>query len=323
MSVRGQLAALAAAAVGLALVPAVAGSYWLRYGILIFQYAGLALSWNIISGYAGYVSFGHVAFFGLGGYTGALLMEKLGTPWPLAVLAGGLTSVIFAWPLGRILLRLKGPYFAIAMLGLAQVLRVIASAWQSFTGGGQGVSLPPERNLHLVWWGMLAVAAAALVFTLWLDRGRFGLRLVAIREDEAAAEVMGVDTVKDKVRAFVISAAAPGLIGALYVWSIGYIDPISAFRGHITLNMISMTMLGGIGTVWGPVLGAAVLSVISEELWARFPELYLSVFGGVVALSVIFLPQGIVPWLRQRLRRWPGGRGAPDDGAGEAVTGDA
>ncbi len=300
MSLKQQTIAILVGVLALAVLPLTANTYWLRYSILILQYTGLALSWNIISGYAGYVSFGHVAFFGLGGYTGALLMLKLQTPWPLALLAGGVICAAFAWPLGRILLRLKGPYFAISMMGLAQVLRVIASAWQSFTGGGQGVSLPPENNLHFVYWGMLLVAAGMLYLTLRIDRSRFGLQLISIKEDEPAAEVMGVDTVSAKVRAFVISAVAPGMIGALYAWSLGYIDPASAFRGHITLNMISMTILGGAGTVWGPVLGGLTLSVISEELWARFPELYLSAFGGIVALSAMFMPRGIIAFWRQR-----------------------
>ncbi|HEV2126621.1 MAG TPA: branched-chain amino acid ABC transporter permease [Chloroflexota bacterium] len=288
----------------LTLLPLIGSNYLLRYAILILQYVGLALSWNIISGYAGYVSFGHVAFFGLGAYTGAIVMRDLpGLPWPIAIGAGGLLCAAVAWPLGRILLSLRGPYFAIAMLGLAQVLRVIASAWQSFTGGGQGVSLPPQQNLSQVYWSMLFVAVAVLALTIKIDGSRFGLQLVAIREDEPAAEVLGVDTVRAKVHAFILSSIAPGVIGALYAWSISYIDPASAFRGHITITMITMTILGGAGTVWGPVIGAVTLSVVSEELWARSPEFYLATFGGIIMLIAMFLPRGVLPYLRHLARR--------------------
>lgn len=284
----------------LAAVPLLASKYYLTYGITIWVYTGLAVAWNIIAGYTGYVSFGHVSFFGVGAYAAALLISKGGWPFWAALPMAGLVTALFAVPLGYMLLRLKGPYFTIAMLGLAEVLRVVASAWESFTGGGSGVHLPPSENLGAVYLVTLGVCVAGVLTTQWIDRSKFGLQLIAIKEDEPAAEVMGIDTVRAKVTAFVISAMFPGLLGAAYAWYLSYIDPTAVFRGHMTLSMIIMTILGGAGTVWGPVIGGVLLSVVSEELWASYPELYLTIFGVLIALVALFMPKGIIALARQK-----------------------
>lgn len=292
--------ATAAGVVLLAAVPLVASKYYLTYGITAWVYTGLAIAWNIIAGYTGYVSFGHVAFFGVGAYTAALLMAKGSWSFWAALPAAGLAAAAFAVPLGYILLRLKGPYFTIAMLGLNEALRVVASTWESLTGGGSGVHLPPEENLGAVYLVTLLVCAGGLAATWWIDRSPFGLKLIAIREDEQAAEVLGVDTVRAKVTAFAISAAIPGLLGAAYAWYLSYIDPQAVFRGHMTLSMIIMTMLGGAGTVWGPVIGGISLSMLTEALWARYPELYLAVFGTLIAAVAMLMPRGLIDLARRR-----------------------
>jgi branched-chain amino acid transport system permease protein len=284
---------------GIAVAPLFLPTYRVLFLLLTFMYVTLAASWNLISGFTGYVSFGHVAFFGLGAYTAAILITQFAVPWLLAALSGGALATLFALLLGAVLLRIKGPYFAIATLGLAEVMRVSAAAWVSVTGGGSGYYLPPTMELNPLYYAMAALMLLVILVSRAVARSDFGLRLMSIREDERAAEVMGIDTTRHKIAAFMLSAFFPAVAGGFYAWQLSYIDPFSVFRPVMSVNMVIMTMLGGIGTVLGPVIGGVTLSVVAEAFWARLPELHQAASGILVVIILLFMPGGIANLLQK------------------------
>ena len=297
---RGLYAALAVVVIGLALYPMEATGYGIRFMLQLFMWIALAQSWNLISGLTGYVSFGHVAFFGMGAYTAGILIAKLGWPWLVASLAGGIMAMVLALVIGWPCLRLKGPYFAISMLGLNEVLRVAVSYYEGLTGGGNGLSLPTLYASVQIYYvmGLLALGVTALTYVIITSR--FGLRLMTIREDEVAAEAMGIDTFRYKVYAFLLSAVAPGIAGGLAARDQGYIEPISVFPLITTITMIVMALFGGKGTIWGPVLGAVALFNLQELVWARFPYIHPLLFGAIIVAVVLMMPRGILGVLQQK-----------------------
>ncbi|HEU5321907.1 MAG TPA: branched-chain amino acid ABC transporter permease, partial [Methylomirabilota bacterium] len=248
----GFLGALAVALAALAVYPAFGSGYGVRSLLQMFMWVALAGSWNLISGLTGYVSFGHVAFFGTGAYTAAILISRAEWHWGPASLAGGVAAVVLALLIGFPCLRLKGPYFAIAMLGLNEVLRALVSYFEGLTGGGLGLSLPTLDATRSVYYAMGLTAAAVTLATYLIVTSRFGLRLMTIREDEVAAEAMGIDTLRHKIYAFALSAVGAGIVGGLAARDQGYIEPISVFPLLTTITMIVMALFGGKGTVWGP-----------------------------------------------------------------------
>jgi branched-chain amino acid transport system permease protein len=260
----------------------------------------MASSWNLLSGYTGYVSFGHAGFFGVGAYAGAILITRLGWHWVIACLAAGLVCVALALLLGWPALRLRGPYFAIALLGLSEVGRIVATVWEPMTRGGLGISMPPESDLLADYYAMLALAVAATVLVYFVATSKTGLRLLAIREDEPAAEVVGVPTTRYKLFAFTVSALFPGIAGALYAWHTSYIDPATVFSVTISVRTIASAMFGGAGTVIGPVVGALALNLLAEVLWVRFPLLHPVLFGGLIVLIVLVMPGGVMALLQKR-----------------------
>jgi len=296
---RALAVALGLLAVALALYPLEATGYGLRVGLQLFMWIALAQSWNLISGLTGYVSFGHVVFFGTGAYTASLLVNA-GMPWPLACLSGGGAGALLALIIGWPCLRLKGPYFAIAMLGLNEVMRVIVSYAEGLTGGGNGLSLPTLDASRSIYYAMGLVAAAVTAVTYAIVTSRFGLRLMTIREDEVAAEAMGIDTLRYKIYAFMLSAIGPGIVGGLSARDQGYIEPISVFPLIMTITMIVMALFGGKGTIWGPVLGAVVLFIFQEAVWARFVYLHQLLFGAIIVTVVLLMPRGILGVLQQK-----------------------
>lgn len=293
---------LAGLVAALAVYPAHGTGYGVRALLQLFMWVALAGSWNLISGLTGYVSFGHVAFFGAGAYTAAILIMRLGWHWAVASLAGGVAACVLALLIGYPCLRLKGPYFAIAMLGLNEVLRALVSYFEGLTGGGLGLSLPTLDATVSIYYAMGLTAVAVTVLTYVIITSRFGLRLMTIREDETAAEALGIDTARHKLYAFLLSAAAPGIVGGLAARDQGYIEPISVFPLVTTITMIVMVLFGGKGTVWGPVLGAAALFVAQEIVWARFPYVHPLLFGGLIVAVVLAMPRGVLGLLQQRYR---------------------
>ncbi len=301
------LAFIVIAAVAIAALPLLGSEYLLSFGIQMLMFMALAYSWNLIGGYAGYTHFGQVAFFGVGAYVGTLGMEA-GWHWLLAATVAGVSGAALALPLGGAMLRLKGPFFAIGMFGMARVFESFALGFDGITQGGTGLYLPPVSDLKPIYAAFGVLAIGLLVATWRLDNSRLGLQLLSIREDETAAEALGIRTTRLKVGIFTASAIAPAACGSLYATYLSFIDPATAFAPMTELTTISMVLLGGLGTVFGPLIGAITMSVINELLWSRFPEIYLMLVGGVVLLAVIFMPRGLAA-IGGRRRAWfPVGR---------------
>ena len=290
----GPLGVFAIAAVAAGVIPLVGSDYAVSFSIQLLIFLVLAYSWNLIGGYTGYTHFGQVAFFGIGAYVGSLLIFHWNVPWYLATLAAALAGAVTALPLGGAMLRLKGPFFAIGMFGLARVLEAFALGFDGVTQGGTGIYLKPLADLKPLYYAVAVIAAIMMLLTWRLDNSRLGLKLLAIREDENAAESLGIPTTRLKIGAFVASAVAPAAMGCLYSVYLGFIDPPTAFASNIELTTIAMVLLGGMGTVLGPLLGAIVLSVVNEVLWANYPQIYLASVGVIVLLAVLFTPRGLV-----------------------------
>lgn len=316
----GPLGVFAAAFVAAAILPLVGSDYAVSFSIQLLIFLTLAYSWNLIGGYTGYAHFGQVSFFGIGAYVASLLIFHWSVPWYLATIAAALAGAVTALPLGVAMLRLKGPFFAIGMFGLARVFEAFALGFDGITQGGTGIYLKPLGELTSLYYVVAACAAIMMILTWRLDNSRLGLKLLAIREDENAAESLGIPTTRLKVGVFVASAVAPAAMGSLYAVYLGFIDPPTAFASNVELTTIAMVLLGGMGTVLGPLLGAMVLSVVNEVLWANYPQIYLASVGFIVLLAVLFTPRGLVNlgvkggWLplgRPLFRRPPRPAGQP------------
>lgn len=278
------------------------------------MYVGLAESWNLLGGYTGYLSLGHVTFFGIGAYTSAACLSLYGiSPFVTAPLGGILASIV-ALLIGYPTLRLRGPYFAVATLSIA-FLAQVAAANTTQVGGGYGIqlsSLPLEiwMTEAVFYWIFLALAILVIDAARRMERSRFGLALLAVRNDEEAAEVFGVDAVRTKLTAFVLSAFFPGVIGGIFAYHISYIDPRSSFDIGLSIDMLLMAMFGGAGTWAGPIVGATVVYLLSQTLSFIIPsELNRVVFGVLLAMVVYLLPRGIVGFVRG----WVGQK-APEPG---------
>lgn len=283
----------------------------------VLMFVGLASSLNILMGYTGYVNFGHIVFFGLGGYFGFYLLSELGWPVYLAALGGGVLSAVIAYIIGAAVLRLRGAYFALATIGVNEAARAFVSNFEPFGGstglyvnfsaydryGGAGQAL--WFTFILLWLVVLSV----IVVSYLVKRSRFGLGLSAIREDEDTAMVMGVKAPQDKTKAFMISALFPGLIGTLYFFKNGNVEPDDAFRFQMSLEILVMVMLGGNGLLFGPIFGAFAYERLRGYLITSpiFKDLHLALSGLILLLIVLFVPGGVVGWFRERfpqLRRW-------------------
>lgn len=296
---RGYAAPAAAAVALLAflLLPFFADNYVLRLTTMMLMYGTLALSWNFIGGFTGYPSFATAAFFGLGAYVGGVLQNK-GVPMPLAWLAAGLLVLAFATAIGRAILHLKGHYFAIASLVIADVLREIINGLTDLTGGGMGLNLAApklgvDQQAQLFYAAMFVLAFAALATTVWLDRSRLGFGLRCIEQNEDAAIRIGIRTVRFKTAAFSLSSVFVGFAGAVYASWTGYIDPGEAFEVLISVKPIVMTLLGGAGTVAGPLVGAFLFLLLEETVWRNFLHVHSGVLGLLVVLLILFLPRGV------------------------------
>ncbi len=286
--------------------PALLTGYWIRTLTDIFMFAILAASWNLIAGYCGYPAFGNVVFFGLGAYTTGILMTKLQFSLLSAVASGGILAVVLAVLLGFPLLRLKGHYFAIATLGVNEALREVVINLTDLTGGGYGITLPilpgkVEFILALFYFLMLGLLAAVILLTQFISQSRFGFGCRAIRADEDAAAVLGIHTTKYKIIAWSLSALFTGLAGGLYAAWMTYIDPVSVFDMSIAVKFCIMVLLGGAGTVWGPVIGAFILEMISVMVWSKFVILHAAILGFIIILVVILMPRGFMQFIRGRL----------------------
>nr|VFK15128.1 MAG: branched-chain amino acid transport system permease protein [Candidatus Kentron sp. LFY] len=313
-----RISAIVAIILAALVAPLVVTHYILTFLLQLFMMVALAQSWNLISGMTGYVSFGHTAFFGIGAYTGALILTAglpittcfpaATLPWFLAIvygftiLCGMAISLLIALPLGLLTLRLQGPYFAIAMLGVNELGRMVATLWVDLTAGGDGIPVDPAvlPELPVAYYTMFLLGVIATALVAWIHHSRLGLELRTIREDEGAAEMIGINTVRNKIVAFVLSAAIPGAVGTVYVMYTSFIDPYSAFTPILNLQMIVIVLLGGAGTVWGPVLGAAIIMGSREFMWAEFPAAHLALLGILMIIVVFYMPKGILGLVSRR-----------------------
>jgi len=288
------LLALVVLAVALAAVAPALTVYFRSFTLFTMMYVVLALSWNIISGFTGYTSFGHVVFYGLGAYTSAILVADHGWHWIPTLGIGAALALVLAFALGYPVLRLKGPYFAIAMLGAAEGTRVIVTVWDSLTHGGVGISFPSVQNSFETYYAMLILMVVTIAVAYAVGHSRFGVRLNAIREDEGAAEALGIDATRYKLAAFALSAIFPAVAGGIQAYKVLYIDPPSVFLIQITIAMALMSMLGGKGTVIGPIVGAVVLYAVQELTWVNFPTAHLIAYGLFIVGVARFMPRGLM-----------------------------
>lgn len=274
--------------------------YILQLSISTLIWVGLAISWNSFSGFTRYFSLGSAGFFGVGAYTTMLAAEPLGLP--LALMLSAMTAALVGLLVGASTLRLRGLYFTLVTIGLGEALRLLAFLWQPVTRGGTGLTLSTPAPLEVVYWVAASAVVVLLVLSVALRSARIGLRLIAIQDDEDSLAAAGVRVDRYKILGFAASVAPMGIFGGLYSLQVGFIDPQSVFVLPISLTVVIMVLLGGIGTIWGPVLGAVILGLTTEVLWARFPFFYELVLGVLLAVIVLFVPRGVVGSLRERLR---------------------
>ena len=283
--------------------PLALSPFLVRVGLAMLLAAGFALSWYILGGFAAYYSFGHTAFIGIGAFAAALSTAtwklthwaaQLALGMSMAAVASALIAALIAWPI----LRLRGHYFTIAMLAVALVCAEIASAFPLFKGA-IGLSLPNIAPLSVrvevfFYWVALAVFVLAFVSTLAISRSRLGYGLYAIREDEDAAQMLGVPTTRCKVIAFVVSAVLTGLLGSVFAWNLGYITTDSVFRGVLSLEMIVNCLVGGMGSLIGAVVGAVAMTALTKLALADVQEYQFAISGLTIIAVVLLAPEGLI-----------------------------
>ena len=276
----------------------------------VFLFVALAQAWNIIGGYTGYASFGQVAFFGLGAYTVAVLMNNYHVSFWVALPVAVVVGVLFAVVIGVPLLRLRGHYFAIATLGAAEGAREVINNMTSVTGGGGGITIPtfgsdaptPYFGKPGFYLAFLVLAAVSVAVAALIARSRFGYAMVAVHEDEDAAGAVGINTTVVKVIAFAVSAAIVACAGAFYAFQQIEFYPTDVFDASFTVLMVIMVVIGGSGSVVGPLAGAVGLELLSQFLRVNLGSFNQLIFGAIIVLVVVFFPQGVVIYLRDAWR---------------------
>ncbi len=320
---------VAALAVLLVLPIFVREGFYLDLLLFTFMYAAMSVGWDIMGGYAGYVSLGTVGFFGVGSYIAGLLVVHAGIPVFVSAPFIGIVMGILGAGLGWVSLRVRGASFVIVTLTFTYVVQLLMLNLRSITGGSAGLylpllKLPAELVIVPFYYSMLILMVVAILVSLAIRRSKFGLGLIAIREEEGKADGSGVNTSLYKILAFAISVSFAGVAGALHAQYLNYIDPDLAFELIITLSVIIMALVGGRGTVWGPVLGAFIIQPLSVYLIYVMPseiagQVHLIALGLVLVLVVMFLPDGIIPsWDAWRAARR---RAGPDDSAAAELPG--
>lgn len=308
----------------LASTPFWATNYIVRLAIMVAMYTSLTLSWNFIGGFTGYPSFSTAAFFGLGCYAGAL-SQRAGVPIVLAWVIATVFVGAFATALGGIILRLRGHYFAIGSIGVVEVVRLVVLSWPRLTGGGDGLNLPlmtggPDAVARIFLIVMLAIMVIVFAVTVLVDRGRLGFGLRCIQQNEDAADMVGIDTTRYKVMAYTLSALFCGTVGAAYASWTGYIDANDSFSIIMTIKVPVMCLLGGPGTVLGPVIGTAAFTLLEEVFWANFLDYNRAILGAVIVVLIFFLPGGLLALsYRDLLARFTASRGTAKPGGEQKV----
>ena len=293
-------------------------NFMVNFGVMALFYAFIGQAWNISGGFAGQMSFGHVAFFGVGAYVSSVMQMRFGfSPWwglPGAALAGALVAGFVAVVSFRA--GLKGSYFALITLAFGEVLRIISNS-VDITGGGLGMLIPMKRSVANFqfeersgfYFLILQLAAASVALAEWLRRSRFGARLAAIRENEDAAKALGFDVLSEKVKVLVLSGAMCGMGGCFFAQYFLYIDPTIVFGVDKSVEMLLVSMIGGAGTVYGPLIGALLLASISDitRVMTQIQGLSLVIYGGLLVIIIAYLPNGLIDLFRRKGGQ-PGGK---------------
>jgi len=293
-------------------------AYFLDSLVLILLWGALSAAWNVAGGYAGQVSIGHASFFGIGAYSAALMVVRFGRgPW-LGMFVGVIISIGAGFIIGFLSNRLKGPYFALSTIAFSQVLLIGVSRWRGFTAGGEGIPVPFRAGLatlglgHVGWVYMaLAIALVCYAVEVYLERSRVGYQLAGVREDEDAAEALGIPTRRLKVGAITLSAALTSVCGSLWAQYVGFVDPAYVFSVDLSVRFALNTIIGGMGTALGPFLGSILITSLETYLRATFSGVkagftgvYLIIYGTALILVVRFVPEGLAGIAtRIRMRR--------------------
>ncbi len=286
-------------------------NFMVNFGVMALFYAFIGQSWNISGGFAGQLSFGHVAFFGVGAYASTIVQLRLGwSPWlglPAAALAGAAVGGV----IGVLSFRagLKGSYFALITLAFAEVLRIVTNS-VSFTGGGLGMLIPMKAsaaNFQFAersgfYFLILLMAALSVALAEWLRRSRFGAQLTAIRENEDSAKALGIHVFREKVKVMLLSGAIGGMGGCFVAQYFLYIGPLVVFGVDKSVEMLLVSMIGGAGTVYGPLVGALLLASISDitRVLTQIQGLSLVLYGGLLVVIIAYLPNGLIDLFKRR-----------------------
>ena len=287
-------------AVFLAVVPALPLSK--PYFFYMMFWITMASAFNIIFGFVGYLPFGYVMFYGVGTYVTAVLWSRFGMPVPLAILCSGAAGAVLSLAFSPTL-RLKGIYFAIVNFSSAMLLRiVVANLPDKWAGGSFGITLSDAYKPLMSYYFMLALTVTSVAIALWLSRSRLGIALRCIRDDEAAAAVMGINVSMSRLKAWMLAAVIPSLAGGIEAWFTAIVDPDTSFNLMATAKTIVYAMFGGLGTIVGPIFGAVFMYGLDDFIWGKFPLLNLLVLGLAIIFLILFLPRGVVGSL---IHRWP------------------
>ncbi len=301
-------AGLLVAALLLCGLPFAANDYLVGAGMTLLMWVALTMSWCVLSKMTGYVSLGHVVFYGLGAYLVVLSWREV--PLWLAIPGAGLLAALFALLVGAPVLRVRGPYFVILTYGLAELVKYSIIAIESASGTASRI-LFGTPDLVYVYFAMLLLALAATLLLDWVSGSRFGQGLRALRENEEAAETLGVPVARYKLLAFLLSAAIPGMVGGVMAMRSTYFVAGQVFDPMISITVIAMAILGGGDNAKGPLLGVLFLFLLSEMLWSKAPLLYMVILGAVLIAFVALAPGGIMGLVeKRRARQTPGGEGA-------------
>ncbi|HEY2875944.1 MAG TPA: branched-chain amino acid ABC transporter permease [Reyranella sp.] len=304
-------AVVVAAIVLLAAGPLFLPPFYVRVGQLMLYSAGLGLAWAILGGFAGYASFGHSAFIGIGAFTAGLVESQYSSLppallLPLGLVTGGLSCAILSAVIAYPILRLRGTFFAIAMLGVSHVGAEVTNNIDFFQGA-MGLNFPPLAPAAMepasFFYELFLAGALLILLVSWLiRRSRFGAGLLSIREDEDTARMLGVPTERYKRVAFVVSAVLTGLMGVIYAHSLGYITTDSVYRDDTNLSLIVYSLLGGMGTLFGPVIGAGLLVFVTQVILGRLLDFHLFATGLLLVLLILMAPGGVNGLLHRKRR---------------------
>ena len=327
MSRNGAVMLLVSAVVLLLAPYFIESKFYLDVLTLIFFTAYIGQSWNILGGYAGQFSFGGVMFFGTGAYASTILLTTFGVPPIIGIFAAIFAGAGLGFIVGYMSFRsgLRGSYFALITLAFAELLRVLANSVE-FTGGGVGLFLTYAPGLHNLqfdtpvgfYYFSLLLLAISILIALWLERSRFGAQLAAIRENQDAAEALGIDTLRCKIYAIMIMGGMGGAAGTFYAQKYLYLDPPIAYSISLSVEMLLVTIVGGMGTVFGPLIGAFVLHIVNEitRHFLDTPGLSLIVYGVILVLIISYLPNGLMGLFKSRSKASDDGGLGPDETGG-------